>query len=248
MGRAQRRGAEPPGDLIEPKNFVELKTNMQITSINQEISFEKCVLYRIHGASWSARRTHRFKLLTSYLQAFLLGVATVIIGFRTRQGIVTGLQRFSTLDIPRLVRGKPHAWDPAAALGGAHQLGAFIRDSIISSPSQQLVDESFRSAVTDVDLTSERWPVFRVRYDGAARRVEVLELAEEEYEVMLTGADRQQRDRIGFLIREWVLEGWKRRRRVDPDYKLNVQVRPRSSCVSDCSSRAHRLYLFHAMD
>jgi RAT1-interacting protein len=155
-----------------------------------------------------------------YLQSFLLGTRTVVVGFRTRTGQISALQRFSTLEIPRLVRGKPHAWDHAAAVGGAHALATFIRDSIAASPPQVAADDRFRAVADAADATSSPWPVFRVRFDGATRRVEVRELDESEREPMLSGADRAQRDRVGFLLREWVNAAFARRRRVDPSYQL----------------------------
>ena len=35
-----------------------------------------------------------------------------MVGFRTPQGRVVRTQTFNTMELPRLVRGKPHAWDP----------------------------------------------------------------------------------------------------------------------------------------
>ena len=37
-------------------------------------------------------------------------------GFRTPTGVVTTTQSFRTMEIPRLVRGKPGAWDPLICL------------------------------------------------------------------------------------------------------------------------------------
>nr|GAT48743.1 predicted protein [Mycena chlorophos] len=75
-------------------NFVELKTSMTIRGAQDEARFEK-------------------KLLKFYMQSFLLGVPEVFVGFRTPSGEISTTQTFRTVEIPRMVRGKPHAWDPS---------------------------------------------------------------------------------------------------------------------------------------
>jgi RAT1-interacting protein len=40
----------------------------------------------------------------------------IVVGFRSNVGRVTAVQSFKTLEIPRLVRGKPNAWDPLLCL------------------------------------------------------------------------------------------------------------------------------------
>ena len=88
---------------IDPKSFVELKTNIIITSQRDEMMFERYV------SPHSCRRLNadvlhfaRTKLLKHYVQSFLLGVPLIIVGFRTRPGVLSALQRFNTLEIPRL--------------------------------------------------------------------------------------------------------------------------------------------------
>lgn len=51
-----------------------------------------------------------------YFQSFLLGVPEIVVGFRSPRGEIQTLQSFKTLEIPRLIRGKPNAWDPSACL------------------------------------------------------------------------------------------------------------------------------------
>ncbi|KAJ7227329.1 RAI1-domain-containing protein [Mycena pura] len=77
--------------------FVELKTSMSIRGEQDEVRFEK-------------------KLLKFYMQSFLLGVPEIVVGFRTPAGEVKTTQTFKTVEIPRLVRGKAHAWDPTVCL------------------------------------------------------------------------------------------------------------------------------------
>jgi RAT1-interacting protein len=56
------------------------------------------------------------KLLKFYFQSFLLGVPEIIVGFRNPRGILQTTQSFKTLELPRMVRGKPNAWDPNLCL------------------------------------------------------------------------------------------------------------------------------------
>lgn len=64
---------------------------------------------------------HR-KLLKFYFQSFLLGVPEILVGFRSTRGILQQAQTFRTLELPRLVRGKPNAWDPNVCLHWGNEL------------------------------------------------------------------------------------------------------------------------------
>lgn len=48
-------------------------------------------------------------------------------GFRTPSGVVTTTQIFKTIQIPRLVRGKPGAWDPLICLDWGHKFLTFLK-------------------------------------------------------------------------------------------------------------------------
>ncbi|KAI0643610.1 RAI1-domain-containing protein [Trametes meyenii] len=93
--------------------LVELKTSMSIRNAGDEARFEK-------------------KLLKFYVQSFLLGVPEIVVGFRTPQGKLITTQSFKTIELPRLVRGKPGAWDPQICLAwGQHFLSTL--KSILSA-------------------------------------------------------------------------------------------------------------------
>ncbi|KAI0067328.1 RAI1-domain-containing protein [Artomyces pyxidatus] len=89
-------------------SLVELKTSMNIRGPQDEARFEK-------------------KLLKFYFQSFLLGVPEIIVGFRTPKGQLTALQSFKTMQIPRMVRGKPGAWDPHTCLEWGEQFLSWLR-------------------------------------------------------------------------------------------------------------------------
>ncbi|KAF8071791.1 RAI1 like PD-XK nuclease-domain-containing protein [Lyophyllum atratum] len=97
--------------------FVELKTSLVIRGPYDEAKFEK-------------------KLLKFYFQSFLLGVPEILVGFRTPSGVVTTTQSFKTIQIPRLVRGKPGAWDPLICLDWGHNFLSFLKDVVSREASQ----------------------------------------------------------------------------------------------------------------
>ncbi|KAJ3187562.1 Suppressor of the cold-sensitive snRNP biogenesis mutant brr1-1 [Irineochytrium annulatum] len=94
------------------KLYAELKTNRIITNDRQRKSFEK------------------FKLLRVYFQSWLAGVPNIVVGFRDDDGWVKTIEKFKTLEIPRMVRGKPDAWEeenehqPEASAVAVGQAGA----------------------------------------------------------------------------------------------------------------------------
>ncbi|KJA19867.1 hypothetical protein HYPSUDRAFT_104734, partial [Hypholoma sublateritium FD-334 SS-4] len=89
--------------------FVELKTSLAIRGRHDEAKFER-------------------KLLKFYFQSFLLGVPEIVVGFRTPAGALTTVQPFKTIQLPRLVRGKPGAWDPLVCLDWGHQVFEYLRN------------------------------------------------------------------------------------------------------------------------
>ncbi|TNY24309.1 RAI1-domain-containing protein [Rhodotorula diobovata] len=189
-----RQGADP--QRIKTDDFVELKTNIAIQSQRDEVNFE------------------RQKLLKHYVQSFLLGVPTVTVGFRTRQGQLTALQSFNTLEIPRLVRGKPHAWTPAACLASARELLAFLHGSVSTHPSTLRAEADLRaraSAGTGAGAGAGEddpaaWPVFRVVF-SPQEGVSVRELTPREVHDEVLGAKRAVHGgRVGFLLARWVRE------------------------------------------
>jgi RAT1-interacting protein len=52
------------------------------------------------------------------------------VGFRTPSGQITTVQSFKTIQIPRLVRGKPDAWDPLVCLEWGHMFLTFLKNIV----------------------------------------------------------------------------------------------------------------------
>lgn len=93
--------------------MVELKTSMNIRGYRDEERFEK-------------------KLLKFYFQSFLLGVPEIVVGFRTPNGQLATVQSLKTLEIPRMVRGKPNAWDAQICLDWGERFLTWIKKNVTS--------------------------------------------------------------------------------------------------------------------
>ena len=165
------------------------------------------------------------KLLKFWAQSFLLGIPRVIVGFRTRAGVLQTVQEFKTLEMGRMVRGKvrlrflwmldwssltryclhrqPHAWDPTVCLSFASSALDFIRSAIVpAEPDFPPLPPS------DAALEDEpTYPVFRIEFKPKGG-LTVRRLSEEEIrdEVVADWARPgfSEEDRVGFLTRRFV--------------------------------------------
>lgn len=82
-----------PESKDEPVNWVELKTSAEIENDRDMLKFER-------------------KLLKFWIQSFLLGVPKIIVGFRSKQGILQRLQELETRHIPDMVmKNGKGTWD-----------------------------------------------------------------------------------------------------------------------------------------
>ncbi|KNZ73904.1 Protein RAI1 [Termitomyces sp. J132] len=98
--------------------FVELKTSLAIRGPHDEAKFEK-------------------KLLKFYFQSFLLGVPEIVVGFRTPSGVLTTTQSFKTVQLPRMIRGKPDAWDPLICLAWGDRVISFLKDVVRGTADEE---------------------------------------------------------------------------------------------------------------
>jgi RAT1-interacting protein len=129
----------------------------------------------IHASFLTA--DHR-KLLKFYFQSFLLGVPEIMVGFRDFKGRLQTLQPFKTLEIPRMVRGKPNAWDPNICLAWGERFLGQVRDWMLQIAQ---------------DPTKESVPVGRVSFTPG-KGVSFKALGDAEVAEVRAGEDR-----IGFL-------------------------------------------------
>jgi RAT1-interacting protein len=142
---------------------------------------------------------HKRKLLKFYFQSFLLGVPVsfpyfhsydinvpffrrqeIVVGFRTPVGVISTVQSFKTIQLPRLVRSKPGAWDPLLSLNWGYQFLTFLKDVIR------------KEAGVENDLAVAVWRATFVPGSG----VNVERLDASAIEDVVDGEDR-----VGFLPR-----------------------------------------------
>ena len=82
-----------PDRKSDPINWVELKTSEEIKNPKDMFKYER-------------------KLLKFWAQSFLLGVPKIIVGFRSRDGILRSVQELDTIDIPNMVKKQSkEPWD-----------------------------------------------------------------------------------------------------------------------------------------
>lgn len=87
-----------PDRKDDPINWVELKTNATIESAKDLLRYDR-------------------KLLKFWAQSFLLGVPKIIVGFRSRDGILQRIEELATNDIPSIVKKRSkEPWDGALCL------------------------------------------------------------------------------------------------------------------------------------
>ncbi|GAB1733490.1 hypothetical protein NU195Hw_g628t1 [Hortaea werneckii] len=85
---------QKPDNIEDPVPWVELKTTAELQSNHPRelVKFER-------------------KLLKYWAQSFLLGVPLIVVGFRTPNGLLTGMQELKTQRIPSEVKQGQRTWD-----------------------------------------------------------------------------------------------------------------------------------------
>ncbi|KAL1905702.1 decapping endonuclease targeting mRNA [Sporothrix stenoceras] len=138
----------------QPIRWVELKTSQDIASERDLEFFEK-------------------KLLKFWIQSFLLGVPTIVVGFRSRQGRLTRLEEISTEGIPGTVIKRAHEqqrpvppWDGDTCINFASSFLGWLRQSVFNVT----LDES--GATTGND------GVWRIRRRPGSPEIEVFQVEE----------------------------------------------------------------------
>ncbi|WFC97839.1 decapping endonuclease targeting mRNA [Malassezia yamatoensis] len=70
------------------------------------------------------------KMLRMYMQSFLLGVESIVIGFRDPKGTLVTHEQYRTTDLPRMVRNKPGQWNANDNLAFGSCIIQWLRQSI----------------------------------------------------------------------------------------------------------------------
>ena len=128
-------------------------------------------------------------------------------GFRTPAGVVTTVQSFKTIQLPRLVRGKAGAWDPLVCLDWGYKFLTFVKDLIRQATSEKSEEDHSAS-------------VWRVKFvPGSGVRVEAL--GPEGVRDVINGEDR-----VGFLPRWYWDEIKGERHAKEQEEKKHMPVPP----------------------
>lgn len=103
-----------PESKDEPVNWVELKTSAEIESDRDMLKFER-------------------KLLKFWIQSFLLGVPKIIVGFRSKHGILQRLQELETRNIPNMVmKSGKRTWDGNTCINFT---ASFLECKVVALPT-----------------------------------------------------------------------------------------------------------------
>ncbi|KIW09572.1 hypothetical protein, variant [Verruconis gallopava] len=102
---------QKPEDPSEPINYLELKTAQTPESELDEVKFER-------------------KLCRMWAQSFLLGVPKLIVGFRSRNGILQSTAEFKVRDIPGMVKRRRQTWDGNLAIKFLEHVLHFLKETI----------------------------------------------------------------------------------------------------------------------
>ncbi|KAI9850126.1 MAG: decapping endonuclease targeting mRNA [Thelocarpon superellum] len=121
-----------PESKDEPINWVELKTSEEISNDRDMLKFER-------------------KLLKFWIQSFLLGVPKIIVGFRSRSGILQRLEELETKNIPSNVKRKGKGtWDGNLCINFTAAFMDWLK-STITTPAKYRIRRRDRSSIIEVE-------------------------------------------------------------------------------------------------
>jgi RAT1-interacting protein len=132
--------APKPTDPDAPIQWVELKTAEELPP--------------------PARQQHRDilkferKLLKFWAQSFLLGVPKIIVGFRSKAGILRGLQTFNTHELPGMVRRGTDCWNGNVCINFATEFLAWLKKTVMEEGVYSIVLRK-KSGVVEVKKVKE---------------------------------------------------------------------------------------------
>lgn len=135
------------------------------------------------------------KLLKFWAQSFLLGVPKIVVGFRSKSGILRGLQMFNTHELPGMVRRGTACWDGNVCINFATEFLGWLKETVREEGVYNIVLRK-KSGVVEVrkvgegtgSIVSEEFLV--LRKDLAARQKEAAQEAVAPSEA--AGNDKQE--------------------------------------------------------
>ncbi|KAH6611187.1 hypothetical protein Trco_001207 [Trichoderma cornu-damae] len=147
-----------PQEKGSPINWVELKTTAEIR----------------HGGD--IENFHR-KLMKYWIQSFLLGVPKIIVGFRTRDGVLVDVKEIETHNIPQTVNSRPNAaWNADICVNFAAAFLEWLMQTIndegvwrISRQAHSPVIEVYRVEETGHgDILTDEFKNWRIKLELGA--------------------------------------------------------------------------------
>ncbi|KAL8728538.1 MAG: hypothetical protein Q9181_005316 [Wetmoreana brouardii] len=128
---------KPPPTSTEPINWVELKTAATPLSERDMLKYER-------------------KLLKFWIQSFFLGVPKIIVGFRSKDGILESLEELETEKLPRMVkqRGKG-SWDGNVCINFTAGWLEWLKDTITDDDGVWRIRKREKAPVIEVFKVEE---------------------------------------------------------------------------------------------
>ncbi|XP_033108437.1 decapping and exoribonuclease protein-like [Anneissia japonica] len=127
-------------NLRPPANYIELKTN------------------RILYAPNNKRNFHRYKLLKWWAQSFLIGIPTVIGGFRDDEGNVLQLERFSTFRMPEIAR-QERSWSASVCVNFCDYFLNYVKSQVTRDDPRVVYLFERKPGSDEITYTIEEDPV-----------------------------------------------------------------------------------------
>jgi len=153
--------APKPANPDEPIQWVELKTSEELPPPSHQqhrdvLKFER-------------------KLLKFWAQSFLLGVPKITVGFRSKAGILKGLQTFNTHEIPGMVRRGTNCWDGNICINFAAAFLEWLKGVVVDEGVWSVVLRK-KSGVVEVrrvgdgtgGIVSEEFKMWKARGHGSS--------------------------------------------------------------------------------
>jgi RAT1-interacting protein len=117
------------------------------------------------------------KLLKFWAQSFLLGVPKIVVGFRSKAGILRGLQMFNTHELPGMVRRGTACWDGNVCINFAADFLAWLKETVTGDGVYSIVLRK-KGGVVEVkkvgegtgDIVSEEFLAWRRKKAEAAKQ------------------------------------------------------------------------------
>jgi len=119
-------------------NYVELKTTKRCRTDRDFQNYEK-------------------KLLKFWAQSFLLNIPRIIVGERTEDGVLCGVQELTTAKIPSMVLKQGRSWDGNVCIRFAEQLMDWLIDKI---PEGQMVKIKHPANASFLEVVPVEMPTF----------------------------------------------------------------------------------------